>query len=74
MVDISLLVCYNYIIPTNPKPLNEGEKMIAYGKVKTRHPGKDGTHRNCSICNPATGNKKKARQEGKKEAKQPEEI
>jgi len=48
--------------------------MIAYGKVKTRHPGKDGTHRNCSICNPATGNKKKARQEGKKEAKQPEEI
>ena len=40
--------------------------MIAYVMVKTKY-GKTGSHRNCDICNPADGNKKKARQAGKKE-------
>lgn len=39
--------------------------MLPYGLVKTKY-GKDGTHRDCPICDPSTGNKKKARQENKR--------
>jgi len=44
--------------------------MIPYGKVKTRNPSKNSKHRDCPICNPASGNKAKARQIAKKEIKQ----
>ncbi len=40
--------------------------MIPYGKVKTKNHSKNGTHKDCPICDPAKGNKKKARQKSKK--------
>ncbi len=41
--------CRYQILPSVPFNL-KGERMIAYGKVKTRHHGKDSTHRDCPIC------------------------
>ena len=41
--------------------------MIPYGKIKTRNPSKNSKHKDCPICNPAMGNKARARQAGKRE-------
>lgn len=42
--------------------------MLPYGIVKTKHRGKNSAHRDCPICDPDTGNKARARRDGKHEA------